>query len=52
MDIGGSPGKSHEVYLGTGASNMKAEAVRAAAVYPQEEKARVCLVTMYKYLME
>lgn len=31
---------------------MKGEAVRAAAVFPGEENPWVCLVSMYKYLME
>lgn len=31
---------------------MKGEAVRAAAIYPQEENPWVCLVSMYKYVME
>lgn len=31
---------------------MKGEAVRATAIYPQEESAWMCLGSMYKYLME
>lgn len=37
---------------GAGASDMKGEAARAAAIYLQEENAWGCLVSMYKYLME